>query len=161
MIALPQTLAVNRGRLIFGAALGLSMATFHFMSASHNQIFSYAMIAMFGLATIFNIVLLLPSMNTLTLDHDGFEIKSGLAAARRVKFTDVSDEGFWVDRGERPNHVVWRYAARSKSTSKTKSAWRIYLWGDNWHDHLPGNYGGYKPAALAELLDNLKAAQRT
>jgi hypothetical protein len=154
MIALPQTLPVNKTRFIVMAGAGFALAGVCFFVAVQNEsLVKYVVAGFWLLCGLCGLVLMKPSINSLQLDKDGMTVKSAIRSARRISFADVATQGFSVGHFNKIDTVVWSY----KPGARPESAWRSFNSNATWEDNLPGSYGGHSPRALCELLNSLLA----
>lgn len=155
MVALPQTLPVNKSGPIFMAIASLVLAKLvhsGILFPSETAVAKQFFILLCLVLCAFAAVSMPASLNHLQLDADGMTIRWALWPTRRVNFVDVSPDGFAVRDGEARDCVRWRYRLGAGPQP-------IFGFFTALHDLVPhhgyllSNYGGRNTQRMCELLN--------
>jgi hypothetical protein len=156
MIALPQTLPVNKTSLMKLVAFGLFVLCLAFWGtedAMPGAKYVFAAIGLFAWAYAAAAAQLI--MCHLQLDIDGMTVKMPFRSPRRINFVDVSPYGFAVvETSAMNNKVMWCY--RLGAEPQTVFLILNYLNEEpGYQDALLFNYGGRNTQKMCALLNTV------
>jgi hypothetical protein len=154
MVALPQTLPVNKTSLMKLVAFGLFVLCLAFWGTEDAMPgVKHGLAAIGLLCWAYAAVSTQLAMNHLQLDADGITINMPLRPPRRINFADVSPDGFAVVKTSAFGYqVMWRY----RLGAEPQMVWRIlnFLIGYYaYQDGLVFNYAGRNTRQMCELLN--------
>lgn len=157
MVALPQTLPVNKSGPIFMAIASLVLAKLvhsGILFPSETGVAKQFFILLCLVFSAFETVSMPASLNHLQLDADGMTIRQALWPTRRVNFVDVSPDGFAVVAGETETGdcVRWRYRLGAGPQPIFGFLTALHDLVPH-HGYLPSNYGGRNTQTMCELLN--------
>jgi hypothetical protein len=156
MMALPQTLPVNKISLIKLVAFGLFVLCVAFWGTEDAMPgVKYVFAAIGLLCWVYAAVSTQLSMCHLQLDIDGITIKIALRPPRRINFVDVSPDGFAVVKTSALGYqVMWRYKLGAEPSMLLRRL--NFLIGEHVHqDGLVFNYAGRNTRQMCELLNTV------